>query len=107
MEVVFPKIGTNGVYNEDNHDLWFDREWGRNLFFEKLLNNLMENSNLFIDDKNLILQICDRLKIFKTFANNAVHRDYVHPDTMEEIQNTNIDKTFNLIGKIYRKYCNP
>lgn len=107
MEVVLPKNGTDGSYNEDNHNLWFDKEWGRSHFFEKILNNLKDNNQEFAEDKDVILLICERLNIFKKFANKAIHRDYVHPDTMKEIQNTNIDKTFNLIGKVYRKYCNP
>jgi len=105
-EKIFPKRDQNGIYIEDNHRIWYYREKGRYQSFERLMENMEEKISSFDEDKEIMSEIFSRLKIFKDYANKAVHYDFVHPESISELTNTNIDKTLNMLGKCFRKYCN-
>lgn len=106
-EKIFPKRNQDGIYIEENHRIWYYRDKGRYQSFERLLENIEEKISSFDEDKEIISEIFARLRIFKEYANKAIHYDFVHPDSVKELKDTNIDKTLNLLGRCFKKYCNP
>jgi hypothetical protein len=105
FEVVFPKM-KNGIYNEDNHKLWYDRDKNRHQFFETLINNLKIKSDDFHEDKELIEIACDSIDRVRIEANKCVHKDYKIPNE-ESLKSIKIENAVVSIRKIYKKYCNP
>lgn len=106
FEIVFRKCDENGVYNSDNHSLWFDMNKKRIHDFEKLLDNLRTNSSAFHEDRDLVEEVCSLIKPFKNETNKVVHRDYKIPDK-DSVARWEIPVLFDKLGKLFRKYCNP
>lgn len=105
FEVCFPKI-VRGVYQQDNHILWYDTAHNRHLDFDKLIDNLVSRSSDFREDKDLIEKICNEVRSLKNQANKMVHRDYEIP-TLESTNRLGMQTKVNLLRKAFRKYCNP
>jgi hypothetical protein len=104
-EVALPKM-INGKYNQDNHDLWYNKSHNRYHGLETLLVNLKEKSAEFDEDKDLMEQVCDEVDFIRNEANKCVHRDYKIPDE-SYLKTLKIESTIVSVRKIYKKYCNP
>lgn len=106
FEVVFRKQDENGVYNGNNHSLWFDTTKKRIHDFDTLLENLKDNSSAFHEDKDFVEELYSKIKPFKNEANRVIHRDYVIPNK-DSVSKWEVPILFDKLGKLYRKYCNP
>lgn len=106
FEVVFRKQDENGVYNVNNHSLWFNTTKNRIHDLDTLLENLKDNSPSFHEDKDFVEEMCSKIKPFKNEINKVIHRDYVIPNK-DSVDKWEISILFDKLGKLYRKYCNP
>jgi hypothetical protein len=105
FEVVFPKI-SNGVYDAQNHELWFDKNKNSHRGFGYLIDNLKQNARAFHEDKDLVLELCTLVKPFKDETNSCVHYDYKTPNA-DYVQQWKIPYVIDLARKLFKKYCNP
>lgn len=105
METVFPKL-SNGKYNEQNHELWFDRKHNGYRNFGELIINLKDNASAFQEDRQLVLDLCALVKPFKDETNSCVHDDYKIPDA-SYVRDWRASQIVTLSRKMFRKYCNP
>ncbi len=105
LEVVFPKL-VNKEYNEENHEIWYDKRHGKYHNFEVLLDNLKDNSGSFHEDRELIKEFVSLVKPFKNETNACVHKDYKMPDESYTKQ-WKIPYILSFAGRLFKKYCNP
>ncbi len=105
LQIVFPKI-VSGEYSKENHYVWYNHKRNRYHNFENLIKNMKDNSSKFHEDKELIENICSRVKPFKDETNLYVHRDYKIPDETY-LKSWRVSLIVELVRKIYKKYCNP
>lgn len=105
LQSVFPKIA-NGQYSEKNHFIWYNQFFNGYHSFNKLIENMKNNSFEFKEDKDLIESMCSKVKPFKNETNLFVHQDYKIPDE-SYVKSWKVASIVALVGKAYKKYCNP
>lgn len=105
-EIVFREKDENGIYNARHHGLWYDVSSGRTLNFDRLIDNLRDNSVSFYDAKDLMEDTCVLMKSFKKEANKVTHRDYKIP-TQDNVEKLDIPGICSKLRRLYLRFCNP
>jgi len=78
---------------------YWDFNRNRFLDFEKILLNLRESSNDFIEGKTIVKRICELSETFKETANEMTHSLY-HIASKKEIDNSNFQQILDLIAEL-------
>lgn len=89
----------------DHREKYFDINNRRNLFFNKLIENLRSSSKDFLTEKSLVERICQLADGFRETANEMTHSLY-HIAKKREIDNKDFQELLDLIARLENNLVN-
>lgn len=85
-ELYFPKWNKDRETIEENINLYLTPNRDRPLNLSVLVENLINKSDVFMDDRKMLIDTCNKIKSILKELNRMVHRDYKNPtyDSFDE-----------------------